>query len=288
MGGDRLAIAHHLADDPDLAAAYSALFGGLPELSDGQRFPAHGLPASADPGGKRAAASAAWQAMAPADRTAINRVFSHVGKALAAYESRLISGPAPFDRKVMALQTGDSGPVAGWSAAAARGFDLFLGEARCVICHSGPRFSDGEFHNTGAPPWHGGEPLDPGRYLDGPLLQANEFRASGPFSDDTQGQRAQRTERLKTGSEQWGEFKTPSLRNLIGRAPYMHQGQFADLETVIEFYDTRENSVGQSHHQEKILTPLGLSAGQRADLLAFLQALQGSPVPAPWGQPGSH
>lgn len=285
MGGDRLAIAHHLAGTPDLAKAYADLFGDLPDLGDGDRFPAHGLPASADPGGKRAGASAAWQAMASEDRHTINRIFANVGKALAAYETKLVAGPAPFDRKIRALRAGDSAPVAGWGEAEARGFELFTGQAMCVVCHSGPRFTDGEFHNTGAAPLHGGEPTDPGRYQDGPLLQASPFRASGVFSDDTTGQRAQRTERLKTGSEQWGEFKTPSLRNLLERAPYMHQGQFQSLEEVIEFYDTRENSVGQSHHQEQILQPLSLTREQRADLLAFLKSLQGSPVPTPWSAP---
>jgi cytochrome c peroxidase len=226
--------------------------------------------------------------MQAADRDAANRVFSNLGKALAAYQTRLISGPSPFDRKVLALRSGKGGPVTGWNAAAARGFDLFTGQALCVVCHSGPQFSDGEFHNTGAPPLLGGEPEDPARYLDGPLLQASIFRASGPFSDHTTGQRAQRTERLKTGSEQWGEFKTPSLRNLLNRAPYMHQGQFGTLVEVVDFYDTRKNSVGQSHHQEQILRPLGLTREQRSDLLAFLGALQGTPVPTRWSAPTSN
>ncbi len=285
MGGDRLAIAHHLSNTPELAGAYGELFGALPALNDAARFPAHGLPTSADPGGKRAVASVAWEAMAPADRQTINRIFSNVGKALAAYETKLISGPSPFDRRVRALQGGDCEPVEGWDAAEARGFDLFTGDALCVVCHSGPRFSDGEFHNTGAPPLHGGEPVDPGRYQGGPTLQASIFRAGGAFSDHRSGQRAERTERLKTGSEQWGEFKTPSLRNLVERPPYMHQGQFEGLEQVVDFYDTRENSVGQSHHQEQILRPLSLTEEQRSDLLAFLRALQGAPVPAPWADP---
>ncbi|MFT5198770.1 MAG: cytochrome c peroxidase [Planctomycetota bacterium] len=288
MGGDRLAIAHHVAATPDLSEAYIALFGPLPDLGDSKRFPAHGLPEDADPGGARATASAAWSAMQAADRDAANRVFSNLGKALAAYQTRLISGPSPFDRKVLALRSGKGGPVTGWNAAAARGFDLFTGQALCVVCHSGPQFSDGEFHNTGAPPLLGGEPEDPARYLDGPLLQASIFRASGPFSDHTTGQRAQRTERLKTGSEQWGEFKTPSLRNLLNRAPYMHQGQFGTLVEVVDFYDTRKNSVGQSHHQEQILRPLGLTKEQRSDLLAFLGALQGTPVPTRWSAPTSN
>ncbi|MCP5024235.1 MAG: hypothetical protein GY930_21000 [bacterium] len=285
MGGDRLAIAHHLSNTPELAKTYGELFGTLPALNDAARFPAHGLPSGADPGGKRATASAAWEAMADGDRQTINRIFSNVGKALAAYETKLISGPSPFDRRVRALQRGDCEPVEGWDAAAARGFDLFTGHAMCVVCHSGPRFSDGEFHNTGAPPLHGGEPVDPGRYQGGPTLQASIFRAGGAFSDHTSGQRAERTKRLKTGSEQWGEFKTPSLRNLVERPPYMHQGQFEDLEQVVDFYDTRENSVGQSHHQEQILRPLSLTEEQRSDLLAFLRALQGGPVSAPWATP---
>ena len=103
---------------------------------------------------------------------------------------------------------------------------------------------------------------------------------------DRQGIGAMRVRRLRKDSETWGEFKTPSLRNLAGRGPYMHQGQFPDLESVIRFYSTLEGAAGRSHHQEQILAPLELTPTEAADLVSFLRALDGealdeSSMPAP-------
>jgi len=56
-----------------------------------------------------------------------------------------------------------------------------------------------------------------------------------------------------------GRFKGPMLRNLAARAPYFHNGSAVDLAAVVEFYDTRFH--------------IGLSASEKADLVAFLRAL---------------
>src|SRR4029077_12353158 len=82
VGGDRLHIAHLIAGDERLSAAYQRVFGKLPPLADTARFPAHARP-DPDP---QSAAARAWQAMEPADRTEVNRVFSNLGKAIEAYE----------------------------------------------------------------------------------------------------------------------------------------------------------------------------------------------------------
>ena len=80
------------------------------------------------------------------------------------------------------------------------------------------------------------------------------------------------------GQEHWGSFKTPSLRNVARTAPYMHQGQFEDLGTVLRFYNTLEDMQVQDHHQESVLQPLDLTEQQLADLEAFLRSLD-SPLP---------
>ena len=59
----------------------------------------------------------------------------------------------------------------------------------------------------------------------------------------------------------------------------MHQGQFEDLESVIEFYSEQEGVSGRNHHQEQILVPLRLGGSEKADLLAFLESLEGEPLP---------
>ncbi len=130
------------------------------------------------------------------------------------------------------------------SAAAKRGFALFDGKANCSKCHGGWRFTDDGFHDVGV------AGSDSGRAKVVPLPSVH-------FA-----------------------FKTPTLRNVVERAPYMHDGSEATLEEVVELYDVggrvRRPSVSP------MIVPLGLSAAEKRDLVAFLRALS-SPdkVPAP-------
>jgi cytochrome c peroxidase len=273
MDSDRLAVAHLLHADAGLRKAYTRVFGALPELDDAERFPAHARPSQSDSADERASA---WDAMASADREAVNSVYVNVGKSIAAYEQRLVRGDSAFDRFAANLALGKP---EGMPASAQRGLKLFLGKANCVLCHDGPNFSDSEFHNTAAPGLHGGELRDTGRYGGADLVAQSRFNASGEFSDDNTGTAARRVQALKQFSETWGQFKTPSLRNLKDTAPYMHQGQFAELGDVLHFYATREGAARQGHHQETILQPFELSPPEAADLLAFLAALEGAQLP---------
>jgi len=240
MGGSRAGIADLLREDPRLGAPFAELFGPLP---------------------------------APDDAPGIDRAFVHVGKALAAYERRLVSRRAPFDVFVEGLREDDSDKRAALSPAAQRGLQIFIGKGRCRMCHGGPNFSDGEFHGTGIAPLGGGNLTDPARYRGIQRLLADPFNAKGAFSDERDGQAALALETLARGPETWGEFKTPTLRNVALTAPYMHQGQMATLADVVRFYSTLEGSAPPGHHQEQVLRPLGLDAGEQADLVAFLESL---------------
>jgi len=276
-GGDRLNIAHLVAADAALGAAYQRVFGPLPPLADTDRFPPHGRP-DPDPGSPMAGA---WAAMTASDRTAVNRVFSNLGKAIDAYERKLISGPAPFDTYVEGLRTGDSSKAAALSPAAARGLKLFVGAANCHACHTGPALSDGEFHNLGLPPPPGDAP-DPGRADGMRMLRADIFNAAGPFSDEPAGTAGLRLQFLPPPKSQLGAFKTPTLRNVALTAPYMHDGRFADLPEVVEFYAqsnaaSRGRIVGTRDPNLNLLPHL--TTVESADLVAFLQALTGSPPP---------
>jgi cytochrome c peroxidase len=278
-GGDRLHIAHRIAADGALSAAYQRVFGKLPPLADTARFPLHARP-DPDP---RSALAEAWQAMAPADCTEINRVFSNLGKAIEAYERGLVSGLSPFDTYVEGLRTGDSSKTAALSPAAARGLKLFVGAANCGACHTGPALSDGEFHNLGLPLLPGAEP-DPGRAEGTTLLRADIFNAAGTFSDQPTVTAKQRLGFLPPPQSQLGAFKTPTLRNVALTAPYMHDGRFGTLPEVLEFYaQGKAASHGRllgTRDANLTLVP-ALTPDQRADLLAFLMALTGaSPPPA--------
>ena len=220
------------------------------------------------------------------DEEGVRRAFVQVGKAIGAFERRLVTGPAPFDRWLERLRSGDAAPVEGFDAAAIRGAALFAGRADCVRCHSGPLLSDGEFHMIGVPSAGAAMPTDRGR-LDGiDRLQVDPFNAAGAFSDERDGARARVTKATRRDPDAWGRFRTPSLRAAAATPPYMHQGQLATLGDVVRFYDTLEGATDLDHHGERVLEPLGLSEAQRHDLVAFLRGVQGTaPDAATWSDP---
>lgn len=77
--------------------------------------------------------------------------------------------------------------------------------------------------------------------------------------------------------DDYGAFKTPSLRNVALTSPYMHDGSRATLEDVVEFY--AKGGIPNENLDPGIL-PLKLTAGDKADLVEFLRALTGSGEPA--------
>ncbi len=278
--GNRLAYAHLVARDPDLRRAYTEVFGDLPDLADGERFPAAARPVPDDPEHPEART---WAAMSAADRAVVDRVFANLGKALAGYQRRLVSRDAPFDRFVRELGAGRSADTPGMSESAKRGLKLFLGQARCHLCHSGANFTDYEFHNTRVPPNPDVPGHDPGRFQGSLSVRADPFNGLGAYSDARAGPARRRAEEkldfLVISGDTWGELKTPSLRNVAVTPPYMHQGQLATLEEVVDFYSDRVNRPRFQVHEEQVLEPVHLSAAEKADLIAFLEALTDTELP---------
>ncbi len=244
MGSDRARVARLVAGDSDLRAAYEAVFGTV------------------------------------ADPAASDRILVQTGKALEAYERKLVSGDSAFDRFAAALRTGDEVGEARYPEAARRGLALFIGKANCRLCHAGPLFSDGEFHNIGVPTLDKSAPRDAGRYEGVEEVRRDPFNAAGVHSDDPKGPRAAELGSLARTSDLWGEFRTPTLRNVARTAPYMHQGQFATLRDVLHYYSTLEGTVPAGHHGEQVIKPLHLSDGEIDDLIAFLGTLDGKDPPA--------
>ena len=160
-----------------------------------------------------------------------------VAKAVAAYMRMILSGNAPYDR----FRAGDRGAL---SPAAQRGLALFEGKARCALCHSGANFTDEGYHNLGV--GMSREPPDLGRFL---ATQRDPNR---------------------------GAFKTPTLRDVARRPPYMHDGSLRTLREVVALY----NRGGfPNPWLSPDLAPLGLTAEEQADLVAFLEALTGEVAP---------
>lgn len=200
--------------------------------------------------------------------------FARLGKAIHAYEHQLVGGLSAFDRYARALRENDLAEQTKYPEDARRGLRLFIGKANCRLCHSGPLFSDGEFHNLGLPRSRTGAKEDAGRYEALEKLAHNPFRAAGSFSDAPQGERAQELEHTPRTSELWGAFRTPSLRNVTRTAPYMHRGQFRELRDVIFFYSELEGAEPAGHHGERVLKNLNLSVAEMDDLLSFLDTLE--------------
>jgi cytochrome c peroxidase len=272
-GATRLQSAHVLLDDPELRRAYERLFGALPELSDGRRFPRAGRPVPHDPEHPH---HRAWASMRPEDQEAVNRVFANLGKAIAAFVRRLVSRQTPFDTFVEGLREGNAKKLAALSVSAQRGLKLFIGEAGCRQCHVGPNFTDGEFHSIGLPPLDGSAP-DLGRYAGVAAVLADPFNGLGAYSDDPTLAGREELKFLKAKPENFGQFKVPTLRNVGDTAPYMHDGRFASLAEVLEFYSTQAGTLSLGHHQETVLRPLDLSDTEIEDIIAFLESLSGPP-----------
>lgn len=277
MDGSRIAVARLLASDAALRSEYEAVFGSLPEMKD--------WPADARPAQEGSELARAWTAMPQAQRDAANRVFANAGKALAAYERRLVGGNSAFDRFAQGLADGDPEAARALDAPAQRGLKLFLGKAGCRACHNGPLLSDGEFHDLQLRPLSGGERTDPARLAAIPRLLEDPFNAAGSYSDSPQGEAVEHLRFLRKNPELWGAIRTPSLRNVARTAPYMEQGQLADLDAVLRFYSTREGAAPAGHHQETVLQPLELSEQEIAELRAFLLSLDDGPLPAEWRSP---
>lgn len=256
-GTDRLHVARVIAQS--YRSEYQALFGSLPELA---HLPAHASPAVSDQRWD------AWQTMSDADRDAVNRVFADAGKAIAAYERKLQPGAARFDRYVDAVLQGDHQAAAlHMTQDEVAGLRLFTGKANCTRCHNGPRLTNDDFANTGVPDLLRSGDL--GRQLGSREVLQDEFNCLGRYSD-ARPEQCRELQAMRAGDQHGVRaFKVPSLRNVALRAPYMHAGQFATLEEVIEHYDRAPKA--PAGHSE--LQPLRLSRKERRQLVQFLNTL---------------
>lgn len=195
-----------------------------------------------------------------------------VAKALAAWQATLRLPRAPFDDFRDALARQDTRTAARYPLAAQRGLRLFIGKGRCFFCHTGPHFSNGEFADIGVPFFVQGG-VDAGRHGGLVHLQASPYTRLGRYNDaGAADPRAVATRHVVLEPRHFGEFKVPGLRQLSRTAPYMHNGSLATLQDVVQHYsDLNEERLHADG--ERILRPIHLDAGQRADLEAFLRSL---------------
>jgi len=195
-----------------------------------------------------------------------------VGAALAAYQRALLAGDSPFDRWRLGSDASEL------SNAAKRGFALFSGKAGCSSCHTLEEktalFTDQDLHNTGI--GYRRSMAQPGAIdvMVAPGVSVQVQAATIAASSETPPNDLGRYEVTQDPADRW-RYRTPSLRNVELTAPYMHDGSLRTLDEVIAFYD---NGGVPNEGLDPRIRPLGLAAGERADLIAFLRSLTGSEV----------
>lgn len=276
VGSSALEQAHFIYSDPAYRAQYEELFGPMPPLDDTVRFP---------PVGGRT--SAAWMGMAPEDQKAMGRFTTNYGKTLEAYQRKLIDKNSAFDRYM-------NGDETAMTASAIRGAKLFIGKAGCNECHNGPNFSDFKFHNIGVP--QGALAKDYGFAGAGAFQMTYPFNANSEYSDDPQyGADLVKDIMVVPSAElpmvcgsdpmpQCGAFKTARLRSVAMTAPYMHTGGFSNLWDVVAFYNEGAGTDGYVGQRDRAIAPLFLSDDEITDIVSFLEALSGEPIPDEWSK----
>lgn len=196
-----------------------------------------------------------------------------VGMALAQYQRALVAGNSRFDRWYYGKVKNEL------SDREIRGFQLFVGKARCANCHTINKgfalFTDHKFHNTGLG-YAASIPessdkvtvqVAPGNAI---AVEKAIINQVGVKPDNDLG----RYEVTQNPAERW-QYRTPTLRNIALTAPYMHDGSLASLRQVLNFY----NKGGVPHELlSPLMTPLGLSDEEMADILLFLGSLTGNSV----------
>ena len=238
---------------------YEAIFRTMPDLD--------AVPSDAGPLGT-SAEKAAWSAMDSRAQTDVSRMFANMGKAIAAYEKTLTHGASRFDSYVEGTVAGDSRSQQLLTPQEVNGMRLFIGKGQCVSCHNGPLFTDQHFHNTGVPQRNPLRP-DHGRAAAIAKVQDDEFNCLGQFSDAKPEECQELRFMAIDDSAMEGAFKTPSLRGVALRPPYMHAGQFTSLEEVVAHYVKAPSAVvGHTERQA-----VRLSAQEIKDLAVFLGAL---------------
>jgi cytochrome c peroxidase len=262
-GGDRTQYAQYIAIT--YRKDYERLFGRLPDLN---RLPAH-----AGPNGD-SATRASWSALPESRREDITRIYSNLGKAIAAFERLITFSPTRFDRYVAAeLARRPHTSVDSLTPDEEAGLRLFIGKANCITCHNGARLTDDHFHNTGVPVSSVAAARDSGRTTGVRQVVSGEFNCLSRYSDAKPEDCSELRFAVTEGDELLRAFKTPSLRNVAARAPFMHAGQLSTLRDVIEHYDRAPRApVGKSE-----LKRLKLSATERRQIEAFLQTLSNRP-----------
>ncbi|MDM1362401.1 cytochrome-c peroxidase [Myroides marinus] len=169
--------------------------------------------------------------------------------AIALFQKTIVSNPTPFD----AFMQGDYTQLTDQQV---HGLHLFRTKARCINCHSGPYFTDLQYHNEGFT-FYKRKREDLGRY------------------------------NVTHKAADVGKMKTPGLRNVLHTGPWFHQGIFPNIESVIGMYNAGMNTpFRREEYKHDTLFPitsplikrLGLTKEEQRAIIAFLESLSSEPM----------
>ena len=208
----------------------------------------------------------------PPSPTNDEEVLVGVGKVLASFQETLVSGGTSFDKFRDGLAKGVDPDKLLYSEPAKRGLRIFIGKGACTTCHSGPNFTGGEFFNTGLSKFAPKGKPDPGRADGIRQLKESRFNLLSDYNDDATGASREHLRKVVQEKTPTGEFKVPSLRNLLMTAPYGRDGRIDKLSDVIKHYADID-PVRLRARDGQPGTPLKLTAGEQTDLLVFLESL---------------
>jgi cytochrome c peroxidase len=255
MGASERHVAELVRNDADLACRYRKVFGARPPDTDDEA------------------------------------VMVDVGKALAAFQETLVTGRTPFDEFRDALARGDRKAAARYPDDAQKGLRIFVGKGNCSLCHFGPNFTHGEFHEIGIPVFKKAGGVDWGRYEGIKRLRASRFNLLGAYNDDAARAPGTSTRHAALIPQTFEQFKVPTLRNIALTAPYMHNGHLATLPDVVRHYSEIDPTLLHMAHMyfdplvpeavptDTLLKPLKLNSLQISYVVAFLQTLTDSKPP---------
>jgi len=255
MGASERHVAELVRNDRDLSCRYEKTFGVRPPATDDEA------------------------------------VVVGAGKALAAFQETLVTGRTPFDGFRDALERGDRSAAARYPESAQRGLRIFVGKGSCNLCHFGPNFTHGEFHEIGIPVFRKAGGVDWGRYEGIKRLRASRFNLLGPYNDDRARAPGTSTRHVALIPQAFEQFKVPTLRNVALTAPYMHNGHLATLPDVVRHYSEIDVTLLHVAHMyfdplvseavptDTLLKPLKLTPLEIADVVAFLASLTDSEAP---------
>ncbi|MEI8027040.1 MAG: cytochrome c peroxidase [Pseudomonadota bacterium] len=218
-------------------------------------------------------------------RRAITEIATNSAGAIEAYERTILSTQSPFDRfaeRLANTKTMQEAFDADFSQDEFDGLNLFMGKGNCDLCHSGPNFSDSQFHNIGLP-WNSNideKKLPTARAQGLQGIKNHPFGCKTPHVAKARAanrlfdlEQCAEVEYLKMdGLESMNAFKTPTLRNLKLTAPYMHDGRFESLEQVINHYSSLPDKPAIGHREES-LKELNLTKKEKNQLIKFLLSL---------------